>query len=96
MFDVGKLAETIGGLFSGSRQDDPVVGNGLFELLRNAGIDPARLAGLDQTQIFDLLQQHGIDPGQLDASQISELLQNGNVGGNLAEMAQSWLNSPNR
>lgn len=93
MFDFGKLTETMGGLFSGSRQDTPVEGNGLLELLGNAGIDPAQLAGLDQTQIFELLQQYGIDPGQLDVGQVSELLQNGNIGGNLAEMAQSWLSS---
>lgn len=93
MFDFGKLTETIGGLISGSRHDTPVEGSGIAELLSNAGIDPAQLAGLDQNQIFELLQQYGIDPTALDVGQISELLHNGTVGGNLAELAQSWLSS---
>ena len=93
MLDIGRLSETIGGLISGSQQETPAEGNGIAELLGNAGIDPAQLAGLSQIEIFELLQQYGIDPTQLDVNQISELLQNGQFGSNLTELAQSWLSS---
>ena len=93
MLDFGKLTETIGAMLSGSQQQPPVDGNGIAELLSNAGIDPAQLAGLGHNEILELLQQYGIDPTGLDVGQICELLQNGNVGGNLAEIAQSWLSS---
>ncbi len=93
MFDFNKITETIGGLLSGNQQHSQLDAAGTTELLANAGIDPALLDGLSQDEIFSLLQRHGIDPSQLDLSPISELLQNANVGGNLAELAQSWLRS---
>ena len=93
MFDFSKITETIGGLLSGNQQKSPLDVAGITDLLANAGIDPALLDGLSQDEVFSLLQQHGIDPSQLDVSQISELLQNANLDGNLAEMAQSWLRS---
>ncbi len=90
MFDLGKLTETIGGLFSGGAGPAELEG-GLVQLLSNAGIDPALLDGLNQEEIMNLLSQHGIDPGTLDLSQISNLVQENGLGGNLAEVAQSWL-----
>lgn len=93
MSDISKITQAIGGLLSGNQEQQPLATTDIKELLVQAGIDPAVLDGLSQGEIFDLLQQHGIDPGQLDIGQISELLQNHNPGGNLAEMAQSWLSS---
>lgn len=93
MFDLSKLTETIGGLVSGAQQQPPADGSGLAGLLINAGIDPGQLAGLTQGEIVEQLQQYGIDPAQLDLGQISELAANADIGGNLAEIAQSWLAS---
>ena len=93
MFDFSKITESIGGLVAGAQQQSPLEAGSIADLLSNAGIDPGMLDGLSQEEIFNLLQQYGIDPSQLDVGQISELLQNAGVGGSLAEMAQSWLNS---
>ena len=92
MFDLTKITETITGLISGAQQS-PLDAGGITDLLSNAGIDPSMLDGLNQEEILGLLQQHGIDPSQLDVGQIIEVLQTASIGGNLAEIAQSWLGS---
>lgn len=93
MFDFSKITETISGLLPGNLQQLPMDGAGITELLANAGVAPALLDGLSQDEAFALLQQHGIDPSLLDLGQLSEVLQNANVSGNLTDMAQSWLGS---
>lgn len=93
MFDLNKFTENIGGLLSGNNQQSMLDSTGVTDLLANAGIDPALLDGLSRDEIFALLQKHGVDPGLLDGNQISELLQNANLGGNLSQMARSWLSS---
>ena len=93
MIDLSKLTESIGSLISGAQQQSPLQAGNIADLLSNAGIDPSMLDGLSQEEIFSLLQQHGIDPSLLDVSQVGEILQNSNIGGNLADIAQSWLNS---
>ena len=93
MFDFSKITETISGLLSGNQHQSPLEASGIADVLANAGISPALLDGLSQDEIFVLLQQRGIDPSQLDASQISEILQNANLSGNLSDVAHSWLRS---
>jgi hypothetical protein len=93
MFDFNKITETIGGLLSGNQHQSPLEAAGIADLLAHAGISRELLDGLSQDEIFALLQQHGIDPTQLDIGQISELLQDANLRGNLSNVAQSWLSS---
>jgi len=96
MFDFSKITDAIGGLVSGGQQQSPLDASGIAELLNNAGIDPAMLAGLNQEENLNLLQQYGIDPGQFDLSQLGQLgdlVQGGQVGERLTQMAQDWLRS---
>jgi hypothetical protein len=93
MIDFGKIGEAIGGLFSGNQQALPLDAGALTQMLADAGIDPALLDGLSAQEVIGLLQQHGIDPGMIDPAQLTELLQGSGVGGAVAGLAQSWLES---
>lgn len=79
MFDFGRIGEMVGGLLGGVTQATAANG-GIMELLEQAGIDPASLAGLDQAQILELLAQHGIDASvleKLDVTALTEALGQG-------------------
>jgi hypothetical protein len=79
MFDFGRIGEMVGGLLGGSLQET-AANAGIMELLQQAGIDPASLAGLDQAQILEILAQHGVDASVLenvDLAAMSEALGQG-------------------
>ncbi len=74
MFDFGRIGEMVSGLLGGALQDTAANG-GIMQLLEQAGIDPASLAGLDQAQIMDLLIQHGVDANLLENLDFGALTQ---------------------
>lgn len=79
MFDFGRIGEMVSGLLGGGLQETAANG-GILQLLEQAGIDPASLAGLDQAQILDLLAQHGVDASvlaNLDLGAITQALGQG-------------------
>ncbi len=79
MIDFGRIGEMVGGLLGGALQETAATA-GILEVLEQAGIDPASLAGLDQAQILELLAQHGVDASvleTLDLGALSEALGQG-------------------
>lgn len=92
MFDVSRIKDALGSLFSGSVQQT-LNAAGLADMLAQAGVDPTMLAGLDQQEIMSLLQQYGIDPNLIDPGQLGELIQSSGVGGPIADAAADWLRS---
>lgn len=91
MFDLSKIASTIGGMLSGQQQPALPDAAQITDILTQAGIDPAILEGLSMAEITNLLAQHGIDPSQLDPAALSELL--GNAPEGMAQAAAEWLGS---
>lgn len=87
MFDLSRLAESVGSLFGGNSATDVLSGGSLVDLMANAGIDPSVLDGLTQTEIMDLLAQNGIDLSQVSETQIAEVLNSFGAG----EHVQSLL-----
>ena len=79
MIDLGRIGELFGGLLGGALQET-AANSGIMQLLSQAGIDPASLAGLDQGQILELLAQHGVDASvleNLDLAGLTETLGQG-------------------
>lgn len=79
MIDLGRIGELLSGLIGGALQET-AANSGILQLLSQAGIDPASLAGLDQGQILELLAQHGVDASvleNLDLTTLTETLGQG-------------------
>ncbi len=84
MFDLSKAIEFIGtGLGGTSAMAHQ--GPNLADLLGSAGIDPALLSGLSESDILSVLSEHGIDPAAIAGGQLDELLANLPQAGGLAD-----------
>ena len=93
MFDLSRLTASMAGIFGGSTVADAFASSapGLQDLLQNAGIDPAELAGLTPAAATELLAQYGIDPSTLMDGQIEQLLSQFGVEGQIPEVLAGLL-----
>lgn len=96
MFDLSRITDAISSFMSSGAAQTLPQAAAVPELLGNLGIDPALLDGLNQSEVLQLLEQHGIDPSALDATQLTELFQYAGAAQPLIDIAQAWLEYPER
>ncbi|MDX2257505.1 MAG: hypothetical protein NW205_01170 [Hyphomicrobiaceae bacterium] len=93
MFDLGRIGDLVGSLI-GTAVQERVGAAGLDELLAQAGIDPADLAGLDQAQIVEYLAGHGIDASLLEGIDLAawgQTLSNGSGAELVSEAVSRFM-----
>jgi hypothetical protein len=91
MFDLSRITDLLSGLLENKSASEALLGDGLINMITDAGIDLGSLRGMGAEDIMSFLDGQGIDVSSFAPEQLQELLGTLTSDGDIATLAQSVL-----